>query len=477
MGQEITHTGFSALDHSRFRALLEAETAHLRMAARARDGHDDAYRVGFELEAWLVDHAGFPNPVNAAFLERLDDPWVVPELARFNVELNGPPVNLGPGALQALETRLEAAWRRCQEVAHGMDSALVMAGILPTLDPADLELENMSPLRRYASLNREVRRLRRGRPIHIDIQGEESLALSKADVMLEAATTSFQVHLQIPPAHGVRAYNASLIGCAPLLAASTNSPVLFGRRLWQETRVPLFEQSVDLGGVAGLGDPSVRRVTFGLGYLDEGLEALFQENLTLYPVLLPQVLDTPLGDYGHLRLHNGTIWRWVRPLVGHDAAGRLQLRLEQRILPSGPSIPDMVANAAFYIGLTHALSQLSPTPEARLPFVRARDNFYAAARFGLEAEVSWLDGQFRPARELVAQTCLPMAREGLQALGLPEVEATHYLDVVAQRVMSGRTGAAWQLDNLRREQGDMARMTHNYLEQQRMGLPVHEWGP
>jgi hypothetical protein len=475
MGQEIKSTGFGEEDYLRYQECLTRETEHLGALALSGGLGDDRYMAGFELEAWLLDHAGLPNPVNELFLQRLDDPWVVQELSRFNVELNGPPVAMGSGALQALETSLAGTWQRCQAVAHDMDACLAMVGILPNVRPTDLSLENMSAMKRYVVLNREVQRLRRGEPIHIHIDGMEPLEMMRPDVMLEAATTSFQVHLQVPYALAGRYYNASLISCAPLLAAGANSPLLFGHRLWHETRVPLFEQSVELGGYDGLEDAAVRRVTFGQSYVGGDIIDLFRENLRLYPVLLPQLQDGAQTDYPHLRLHNGTIWRWVRPLVGFDGGGQIHVRLEQRVLPSGPSVLDMVANAAFYIGLSHALANLEPPAEASLGFEAVKANFYAAARYGLDVELMWLDGHVYPARDLLLGTCLPMAKGGLCAFGLPTEEAEHYLEVLAARIGSGQTGATWQLRDLEREHGDIGRMLANYLENQRTGTPVHEW--
>lgn len=475
MGQEITRTGFTQDDYRRYRAQLARETDYLEEAARDGDLCDGRFLAGFELEAWLLDHAGFPSPVNELFLGRLADPWVVPELSRFNVELNGPPLHMGPGVLRALETSLDRTWRRCQEVAHDMDTVLAMVGIPPNLRPTDLGLENMSAMKRYKVLNQAVQRGREGVPIHIHIEGAEPLELLRPDVMLEAATTSFQVHLQVPYAQAGRHYNAALICCGPLLAASGNSPLLFGHRLWQETRIPLFEQSVELGGHGGLADPTIRRVGFGQGYVAGSILELFRENLELFPILLPMPQDGPLEAYPHLRLHNGTIWRWVRPLVGVDPEAGCHVRLEQRVLPSGPSVVDMVANAAFHFGLCHGLARMDPPPEAMLSFPDARANFYGAARHGLEADLRWLDGRLHPARQLILEVCLPLARAGLAALGLPEDESGPYLDVLARRVEGGQTGARWQLRDLEREHGDTGRMMANYLENQRAGLPVHEW--
>ncbi len=475
MGQEISRTHFSEADFQQFAGKLAEETASLQSFARAGGFADARYVAGFELEAWLLDHAGHPNPVNEAYLRALNDPLVVPELSRFNVELNAPPAEMGAGVLAAMEESLLTTWDNCQQVAHGMDTVLAMIGILPTIRNEDLCLANMSVMKRYDVLNAQVLQQRGGAPIRIDIEGVDQLHLSRPDVMLEAATTSFQLHLQVPFEQAGRTYNAALISCAPLLAAAVNSPLLFGRRLWQETRVPLFEQAVELGGYQGLAETSVRRVSFGRGYVAHSLLELFEENLEHYPVLLPMPQTEPPARYPHLRLHNGAIWRWVRPLIGFDANGLAHVRLEQRVLPSGPSVLDMVANAALFFGLVHALARQPQAAAAGLPFADARANFYAAARHGLQAELTWLDGRRHSARELVLQIVLPLARQGLRDFGLPDAEIEHYLGVVETRVRSGQTGAAWQLQRLAQVGGDVHRMMDDYLDNQRSGSPVHEW--
>ncbi len=474
MGQEITRSVYDASDFARFQKNLQDETALLGAFAQQGGFSDGRFVAGFELEAWLLDRACTPVPINKAFLERLNDPLVVPELSRYNVEVNGPPQPMGRGALPALEAALNATWQRAQDVAHGMDAVLAMIGIPPTLNERHLSLEHMSAVNRFRALNEQVFRQREGRPLHIHIEGSEPLSLEYGDVMLEAATTSFQVHFQVPEACGARYFNASLIACAPLLACCTNSPLLFGRRLWQETRIPLFEQSVDLGGYGGLGDPSVRRVTFGRGYVDGSMFELFRDNLDSYPVLLPAALDEPADRFPHVRLHNGSIWRWVRPLIGFDAEGRAHVRIEQRVLPSGPTPLDMLSGAAFYYGLVYGLANRPSPPEADLPFETARQNFYRAARLGLEAEFIWLDGERIPAARLV-RALLPLAEEGLGALGLAEEETARYLGVLEARLASGQTGAVWQLRRLERLSGDLRALMADYLENQRSGAPVHEW--
>lgn len=477
MGQEINRTRFSEADLEQFSARLAEETAALRSFSQAGGFKDARYVAGLELEAWLLDHAGRPHPVNAPYLRALNDPLVVPELSRFNVELNAPPLEMGAGVLAAMEESLLTTWDTCQRVAHGMDTVLAMVGILPTIRDEDLCLANMSEMNRFDVLNAQVLRQRGGAPIRIDIEGTDQLHLSRPDVMLEAATTSFQLHLQVPFDLAGRYYNASLISCAPLLAGAVNSPLLFGQRLWQETRVPLFEQSVELGGYNGLAEPSVRRVTFGRDYVARSPLELFEENLEHYPVLLPMPQTESPTRFPHLRLHNGAIWRWVRPLIGFDAAGQAHVRLEQRVLPSGPTVLDMMANAALYFGLVHALARQPHAAESDLPFAVARANFYAAARQGLQAELTWLDGRRYPVREWILEIGLPLARQGLCDFGLADAEIEHYLGVVEARVRSGQTGAAWQLQRLARVGGDVHRMMDDYLDNQRAGAPVHEWTP
>lgn len=476
MGQEIGRTSFDASDFDRFAGQLRQETGRLLAWARAGGFRDERHVVGFELEAWLLDHAGTPYPINEAFLQALADAMVVPELSRFNIEVNGTPQVLVPGALLAMEDELAATWRRAQAVAHGMDAQLAIIGIPPTLREEDLTLDTMSAMNRYVVLNEQVIRQRAGQPLRIHIEGEQALDLGRSDVMLEAATTSFQLHLQVPERVSARYYNASLITCGPLLALATNSPLLFGRRLWQETRIPLFEQSVDLGGYGGLGDITARRVSLGRGYVHQTLLELYQENLDLFPVLLPMPLDEPAERFPHVRLHNGSIWRWVRPLIGFDAQGAAHVRIEQRVLPSGPTLLDMMANAAFYFGLVYSLAHRREAPEHAIGFDDARRNFYQAARYGMEARFAWLDGRIHPARRLLREL-IPLAREGLEGLGLGTEEVERYLGVLEARLDTGQTGADWLVGHWHQCDGDPVQLMADYLEHQRSGAPVHEWTP
>lgn len=476
MGQEIDQTLFGEEDVRLFSERLREETALLeRWFAEGAFG-DGKPIGGFELEAWLVDGKGSPAPIIEPFLERLDNPMVVPELARFNVELNAPPQRLEGTALRKLEQSLRATWRHCRDTAGELDADLLMIGILPTLDPTQLTPENMSPMQRYDALNRQVIEQRRGRPLHLDIAGRhDHLDAIHENVMLESATTSFQIHLQVPLEKAVRAYNAAILLSAPMVAVSANSPFLFGHELWDETRVPLFEQSVELGGFHGAAQGPLRRVTFGSGYAMESLIECFRENLDHYPVLLPAHLGEPAERLPHLRLHNGTIWRWNRPLVGFDEAGTPHLRIEHRVVPGGPSTADEIANAALFFGLVADAVEAEVPPELKLPFTEARRNFYEAARLGLDANITWLEGRKVSVKGLLAKQLVPLARRGLERLALDELDIDHYLGIIERRLESGQNGAAWQRAWVARHGPDRTALTAAYAERQRGGDPVHLW--
>lgn len=475
MGDEINRAHFVADDYLAFDARLREETDLLERLFTDGGFSTRAPVCGLEIEAWLIDGEGLPAPVNSRFLTLLNDPMVVPELARFNFELNVTPQPLADGALSALEAALTTTWQRCAQAAAGLGCRTLMIGILPTLRPEDLTLANMSDMKRYRALNEQVLRLREGRPIELDIHGREQLSLLHRDVMLEAAATSLQLHLKVRPEQAARYYNLSQILSAPLLAAATNSPYLFGKDLWEETRIPLFEQAVAVGGFAGAARGPLRRVSFGSGYVHHSLFECFRENQAHFPVLLPICFDTPAEKFSHLRLHNGTIWRWNRPLVGFDGDGTPHLRIEQRVLPAGPTLHDAIANAALYFGLVRVLGEGDGASIEQLPFATARDNFYAAAREGLDAQLVWFDGCRIPAQRLLLEELLPQADEGLELLGIGYADRRNYLGSLYRRIDLGRTGSRWQRRFVERNGRDPRALTEQYYLRQCSGEPIHQW--
>jgi len=323
---------------------------------------------------------------------------------------------------------------------------------------------------RYRALNEQVFRLRRNRPITLDIQGHEHLHTTQSDVMLEAAATSFQVHLQLTQTHSVRFYNAAMVLSAPIIAACANSPYLFGHDLWDETRILLFEQAIGV-----MPAEKASRASFGSGYARNSLMECFEENRDTCAVLLPFLMDEPAEKFNHVCLHNGTVWRWNRPLIGFNADGTPHLRLEHRILPAGPSLIDAIANAAFFFGLVQSLGSASIAPESKLDFKQARANFYGAAQHGLRAEIVWIDGKSVPVRQLLLDELLPLARAGLEAFSLASDDIARYLGVIEGRLLSGQNGADWQRAFVAKHGRDMQQLTLAYREHQRSGVPVHEW--
>ncbi|WP_085441783.1 hypothetical protein [Magnetofaba australis] len=475
MGEEIRQTQFDDAAFAEFAARLQLETALL--AHRLHSGAlDNAPLVGgFELEAWLLDEMYAPAPMNQHFLNALDSQLAATELSRFNVEFNTPPQPLTGDALSQMHGVLQALWTRAAQAAAKMGARLMIIGAPPTLRDEHLTLDNLSPSARYRALNDQIMQRRRGAPIEIDIRAaDERLQLRRHDIMLEAAATSFQIHLQTPASRFVSFYNAALAASAPLLAACCNSPLLFGRKLWSETRIAIFEQAIPTGWTRG-GHPHLNpRVQFAADYLTDSPMRLFSENLLHYDVLLPETFEDPPERFRHLRLHNGAVWRWVRPVLGFDAHGAPALRIEQRCLPAGPTVIDCVANAALFYGLTDALADLTDL-HSRLPFARAKENFYSAARDGLDATLWWFDDHRISAAALLEEQLIPMAREGLHAMGLERAGSANYVDIIEQRVRARMTGSAWQSAQWRQCNGDAQRMSGCYWRRQASGDPAHLW--
>ncbi len=469
MGQEIPTSHFSQHDFDHFSRLLHTET-ELLQSYFENDRFCSLHHVGgFEIEAWLVDKQAMPLAENERFLNRLDNPLVVTELARFNVELNVTPRKLKDRALQTLHSDLERTWNHCLDVAAAMNADLMTTGIHPGVLEDQLTLKNMSDSPRYAALNEQVFAMRKGKPLQLDIRGHENIQTTHGDVMLESATTSFQIHLQVRPEKAVRAFNAAIIASAPLLALSANSPFLFGRDLWDETRIPLFEQSVDDG------TDRCKRVTFGTGYVTNSLLDCFTENMTVFPPLLPIDLQTPAEEFAHLRLHNGTVWRWNRPLIGFTDDERIHLRIENRVVPSGPTLLDMIANAAFFWGLTRSLTDQASVPEQQLPFAVARENFYQVARHSFNSKIVWLDGKQHAVDDLIKDHLLELAEQGLIELGMDANDCQQYFSILRERTERKQNGAAWQRNWVQQHGRDMQALSQAYLAQQHSGQPVHTW--
>lgn len=469
MGEEIRDSRFTRADFRVFEARLREETALLLEMLAAGAFSARGGMVGIELEAWIVDEHARPLPLNERLLAELANPMVVPELSAFNFELNVEPRVLTGRALSLLGAELVATWHACRDAARRLGADIVAIGILPTVRDGDLTLANMSNAERYRALNEQILAARGGAPLVVDIKGRQHLAVEHDHVMVEAAATSLQLHQQVTPAEAASVYNASLIASAAAVAVGANSPYAFEHDLWDESRIPLFEQSIGAGSGGG------GRVTFGDGFASGSLAACFTDNLERFPVLLPSPRHDPPERFGHVRLHNGTIWRWNRPLVGFDPDGTPHLRIEHRVIPAGPTIIDAFANAAFFWGLVRALVDRGEADVPSLTFEQVRWNFYEAARYGLQCSTHWLDGRLRPLREVLIEHCIPLAAEGLARLGIEAAHTGHFLGIIGERTASGQNGATWQRRWVARHGFDVRALTEHYMQRQHTEIPVHEW--
>lgn len=472
MGQEIETTTFSPTAVAEFEARLAHETRLVREWLDAAPDEVDEASLGCEIEAWLIDKEMNPSPVNRDFLLGMDRSTAGAELAKFNVEFNTDPLPLASDVFSTLDAQLQSLLGGARSAARRIGTEVLLAGILATLRDDQLTMANLSDSNRYRALNEQVLIARRGRPVRLMIEGNESLVSEHRDVMLEAATTSFQLHWRMSPALIARYFNAMLVAAAPVLAVGANSPYLFGRDVWAETRIPLFEQAVPIGGYGGAASGPVHRVGFGSGWVRQSIAELFEENLEHFPVLLPTLFESEPEQFAHLRLHNGTIWRWNRAVIGFSPTGDPHVRLEHRVLPAGPTVADMVANAAFLFGLVE--SWVANGTSGPTSFAEAKDNFYHAARHGLSARMLW-NGRRIPVSVLIDRELLPRAREGLERLQIASSDADFYLSIIEHRLKNGQTGSAWQRAFIARHPGDFAALTKSYLECQQGGAPVHTW--
>ena len=470
MGQEIETTSFTDGDSRDFAKHLREETDLLVQWEKDGKISGSPRTAGFELECWLVDQDMQPAACNEEFIAALDDDLVVPELSKFNLEFNGDPEILTGTGISKLHEGLENLWQKARATAAEMDLRLAMVGILPTVTSEHLCEDNMSDGQRYKAINNQIFRLRKNQPILLNMEGKDHLQSEHMDVMLEAGATSFQIHIKIPEGRGTDYYNASKLASAPLMAVSANSPFLFGKDLWAESRIPLFEQAVSVGKW-----DYAERVTFGVRFIEDGFGDVFCANRQRYPVLLPQCSDEPPEKLHHLKLQNGTIWRWNRPIVGWDDDGTPHFRMEQRVVPAGPTIIDSMANAAFYYGLVTYFAEHETKPDEQCQYHTARDNFYLAAKNGLEARIRWEQIDGRAIDHLITEIFLPMAHQGLESLGVAKADRGHYLSIIEARTRSGQNGASWQRKFVKEQGGDMAQLLKSYLHYQDLGEPVHSW--
>ena len=489
MGEEVDPREFTREDRARYRQ--KVRRCLDVFAEMLRESRFEAERplTGMEIELNLIDDDADPAMRNADVLAAVADPAFQTELGQFNVEINVAPRRLGDGGTAEFEADIRASLNAAEDKARAVGAHMVMIGILPTLRQRHLTVESLSANPRYALINEQIFAAR-GEDLTIRIDGVERLNTTADTVAPEAACTSTQFHLQVSPSQFAPYWNAAQTIAGVQVALGANAPFLYGRELWRETRIPLFEQATDTRSEEIKAQGVRPRVWFGERWVTSVFD-LFEENVRYFPALLPicdpsdpaETLaggDTP--SLAELRLHNGTIYRWNRPI--YDVVrGRPHLRVENRVLPAGPTVLDTLANAAFYFGAVRTLAESDRPLWSQMSFSAAEENFHTCARHGIAAQVYWPGLGYLPVTELVLRRLLPLAAEGLDRWGVPGPERDRLLGVIEQRCLKGRNGATWQADtlhqleiegNVDREEA-LREVVKRYVPLMHSNTPVHDW--
>jgi CBS domain-containing protein/gamma-glutamylcysteine synthetase len=481
----------SQSDESQLRAFTKAVLNDLHALEKMLTGglmEENARRIGAEQEMFLVDSSMRPAPLAMQILEDVKDSRLTTEIGQFNLEANLTPLDFKGDCLRQIENEIKDLLTEVQESANKLSGDVVLVGILPTILQTDLDYDNLTPKPRYFELDRILTELSGGTR-HIQIKGLDELQITQHSAMIETCNTSFQVHFQVGASEFVRYYNWSQAVAAPVLAAAVNSPVLLGHRLWHETRLALFQHATDTRSEALQARSQPTRVNFGDNWVKDSILEVFHEDVARFRIILTREVEEDsldilkkggIPELSAWRLHNGTVWRWNRACYG-ISNGKAGLRIEARYLPSGPSVVDEMANAAFFLGLMTALPEEFDDVTKHLAFDDAKSNFFAAARYGLKSSMGWFNGKTYRTKRLILEQLLPRAKEGLKSANIDSADIDRYLEIIAQRVKTEKTGSQWVLDSLT-SMDKLAKLNVRYRsltaaikEHQQKGDPVHTW--
>lgn len=452
----------------------------------------DPIRIGAEQEMVLVDSYYKPNPIAPQILKRLKkQEWLTSELSKFNLEINLSPQVFEKSALEILEKEVQDCLRIVQKELDKEDTHIILTGILPTLRKFDLNMKNVFPKRRYRSLLSAINAQRdSNHGYDLRLRGIDELVVRHDSPLLEACNTSFQIHLQVRPDEYRSYYNIAQLLTGPILAISANSPLLFGRRLWHETRIALFQQSIDTRTIKEHMRELSPRVILGNKWMNKGVVELFQEDIARFRVLLgtkdiedsiEKVKSGEVPKLSALQVHNGTVYRWNRPCYGISDTGKPHLRIENRVLPSGPTVADEMANTAFWLGAMVGMEDQYGDIRDKIEFVDVRDNFAKAARYGIDNTFNWFGDKKISSTDLFNEVLIPLAREGLNKRNINKKDTDRYLDIISSRVEKHMTGARWQLKSYTQlkngTEKELAQtiLTSAIRQNQETNKPVHTW--
>ena len=445
-------------------------------------------RVGAEQELCIVDKDYRPSAKALEILEKINDKHFTTELALFNLEINLDPLELKNKCFSEIEEQLTAFLEKGYKVAEETENnKIILTGILPTLRKKDLAFKNVTPFKRYKTMNNVLKKIR-GDDFKLHIQGVDELILKHKSILFEACNTSFQVHLQINPEEAIDKYNWSQAIAGPLLSIMTNSPILLGKELWSETRIALFQQSIDLRNVSHFSREQKPRVSFGNDWVKDSILELFTDDISRYPPIVSSKLDEDslksvrngvMPKLKALNLHNGTLYKWNRLCYGvHENVAHL--RIENRYIPSGPSVKDEIANALLWVGVMQGMPKQYERIWRKMPFYDARGNFINAARTGIDTYFNWFDKGIS-AKKLLENILIPMAKEGLLKSEIDETEIDYYLNIIQKRIDTSTTGSKWIIRNKRKLRKEVSKyeanviLTENIYKNQQSNKTVSDW--
>ena len=453
---------------------------------------DDIVRIGAEQEMCLIDAKTCkPACINMEVLENMPSyEWLTTELARFNLETNLTPQEFSGKCLSIMEEENRSGLRTIQQALGAHGARIILTGILPTLRKFDVEMHNLTPKPRYKALMEAINSQLTRENYELRLDGIDELMVKHNSPLIEACNTSFQVHLQVAPKDFVPMYNLAQTLAAPILAMAANSPILFTRRLWHETRIALFQQALDTRSTQEHMRERSPRVSFGKGWLQESILEIYREDIARFRVLLSDqieedslvsIRDGKVPKLRALQVHNSTVYRWNRPCYGISPNGKPHLRIENRVLPAGPTVADEMANAAFWLGAMIGFQNKGIDITTQISWEDVRDNFEKAAKFGIDSKFTWFDDKKVSVCDLVLQDLLPIAEEGLKSRNIDPDDIEKYLGIIRARAEKHMNGARWQLRAFTKLKKEVSRdeavtiMTSSILQNQEKGIPVHEW--
>jgi CBS domain-containing protein len=443
-------------------------------------------RIGAEQEFCIVDNKFLPNNNALDILAAINDSHFTTEIGNYNLEINLDPLELREDCFSKLHNQLETLLKKAKEAAQKKDSKIILTGILPTLSLKHITIDNMTPIQRYYVLNDAVKESRK-QDFNIHIKGVDELNLLHDTVMLEGCNTSFQMHLQINPDEFIDRFNWAQAISGPILSACSNSPLLFGKELWSETRIALFTQSVDIRANSFLLNEKQSRVSFGKNWETGGISDIFKDNICRFRSLvtsefikdsLEMLKNGKIPKLKALNLHNGTVYRWNRVCYG-VGEGKPHLRIENRYIPSGPSITDEIANMVFWVGVMLGKPKQYNDIHKNMDFKDVKSNFFSAARYGMATQFHW-NGKIISSKDLILNELLPMAYKGLYSVGIYPKDVEHYLAVIENRVQSFN-GAEWLTKSYRnllqtkKRNEALQVLTANLYLKQEQNHPVSTW--